>query len=170
MVNATDHALSSITLTGSAGSFEPGDYSLTNLLVPGDTLNITVNASYEILGLTLDAHEVAIYGFPVITDSDSGLGQLPDAGPRLGRNYPNPFNPSTTITFTLPSDSHVNISIYDVQGKPVKTVKDEVAPEGYNEVLWDGSDDRGEGVGSGVYFCRMTAGDRAMTRKMVLLR
>jgi glycosidase len=170
MVNAADHPISSITLTGSSASLEPGGYSLSNLLVPGDTLNVSVNSSYEIIGLTLDAHEVAVYGFPVVTGVESGQGQIPDAGLRLGQNYPNPFNPSTTISFVLPRDSHVNLSIYDLQGKAVRTVKDDFVEQGRREAVWDGKDDGGHGVSSGVYFYRLTAGDQSLTKKMVLLR
>jgi flagellar hook assembly protein FlgD len=113
---------------------------------------------------------MAVYEFESLTGTGSGEGQVPDGGVRLGRNYPNPFNPSTTITFEIPARSHVNLSIYDIQGRPVRTVTDRVMPEGPQEVVWDGRDELGKGVSSGVYFCRLTALDRTLTRKMVLIR
>ena len=168
MTNTADHALGSITLTGSAASLEPGDCALVNLLVPGDTLNVSVSPAYEISGITLGAYETAVYSFDTLTDA--GGGPAPEARIRLGQNYPNPFNPTTTIPFVLPRESRVNLSIYDVQGRPVRTVGDGIFPEGLQEIVWDGTDERGNGVDSGVYFCRLTAAGVEQTKKMVLLR
>jgi hypothetical protein len=168
MTNTADHALGSITLTGSAASLEPGEHTLVNLLVPGDTLEIVVDPTYEISGITLSAYETAVYGFDTLTDA--GGGPAPGARIRLGQNYPNPFNPSTTIPFVLPRESRVNLSIYDVQGRQVRTVGDGVFPEGSQEIIWDGTDESGNSVDSGVYFCRLTACDLTLTKKMVLLR
>jgi glycosidase len=170
MANTAPNGLGSITLTGSAGSLEPGDHTLVNLLVPGDTLNITISPAYEIIGLSMDGCEVAIYEFSSTTGVESGDGELPDAGFRLGQNYPNPFNPSTTISFVLPRESHVTLSIFDIRGRPVKTVRDEIVPEGHREVVWDGRDELGNGVSSGVYFYRLTDGEQTLTKKMVLLK
>ncbi len=170
LANTASNGQGSITLTGSASSLVPGDHTLINLLVPGDTINITVSPAYEIAGLSMDGYEVKIYEFEVLTGVESGHGSLPDAGLRLGQNYPNPFNPSTTISFVLPRESHVTLSIYDIRGRPVKTVRDEIVPEGYREVVWDGRDELGKGVSSGVYFYRLTAGEQTLTKKMVLLK
>jgi len=170
LVNTADHPVSSITLTGTSASLEPGDHDLVNLLVPGDTLSVTVSPSYEISGITLEAYETAVYEFDIATDDGFGRGEAPDAGLRLGQNFPNPFNPSTTISFDLPRSGHVNLSVYDVQGRTVRTIRDGVIPEGHREVVWDGRDEKGKEVSSGVYFYRLTAADMALTRKMVLLR
>jgi glycosidase len=170
MTNTADHGIGSITLSGSAASLEPGDHTLLNLLVPGDTLNITVTPDHEIVGLTLDAFETAVYEFESLTDDGTDHGSTPGADVRLGQNFPNPFNPTTTISFVLPEESHVNLSVYDIQGRPVKTIQDEVLPGGYSEVEWDGRDETGRTVSSGVYFYRLMAADQTITRKMVLLR
>jgi glycosidase len=170
LANTAPNALGSITLTGSASSLVPGDHSLANLLVPGDTLTITVSPAYEITGLSLDGYEVKIYEFVIATGVGPGDGALPEVGLRLEQNYPNPFNPSTTISFGLPGESHVTLSIYDIRGKRVKTVRNEIVPGGNREAMWDGRDEQGEGVSSGIYFYRLTAGDRTLTRKMVLLK
>ncbi|HER43764.1 MAG TPA: T9SS type A sorting domain-containing protein, partial [Candidatus Eisenbacteria bacterium] len=130
----------------------------------------TVSPGYEITGIILDAYETAIYGFGSPTGVESGEGLPPGAGIRLGQNFPNPFNPSTTIAFDLPRRSRVNLSIYDVQGRPVRTVSDGILPEGRREVVWDGRDEQGNVVSSGVYFYRLTSGDHSLTRKMVLLK
>jgi hypothetical protein len=169
MTNTASYTQSGITLTGYAASLEPGSHTLANLLDPGDTLNITVSPSYEIAGLSLAGYEVKIYEFVVLTGVETG-GDQPDAGLRLEQNYPNPFNPSTTISFVLPRESHVTLSIYDILGRYVNTVKDETMQEGHREAVWDGRDERGRGVDSGIYFYRLTAGGQSLMRKMVLLR
>jgi hypothetical protein len=83
---------------------------------------------------------------------------------------PNPFNPTTTVSFTLPEGAKVTLSIYDVEGKLVRTLVDETVAEGYQEHVWDGKDASGSAVSSGVYFYRLTAGDRTLTKKMILLK
>ena len=89
----------------------------------------------------------------------------------LFRNYPNPFNPVTVISFTLPASTHVNLSIYDVGGRLVSTLADRMMPGGVHEIVWDGRGSRGgRQAVSGIYFYRLRAGDEVLTRKMVLLR
>ena len=88
----------------------------------------------------------------------------------LHQNTPNPFNPSTTISFTLAEREVVTLSIYDVEGKRVRTLVDGTVGEGRHEYIWNGRDARGGSVGSGVYFCRLTAGKQSVSRKMVLLK
>ena len=88
----------------------------------------------------------------------------------LGQNHPNPFNPTTTIPFLIPEMGRVQLNIYDVRGSLVKTLFDGVLPAGFRQLTWDGTDNRGNGVGSGVYFYRMTTGKRTLTKRMTLLK
>ncbi|MDH3937674.1 MAG: lectin like domain-containing protein, partial [candidate division Zixibacteria bacterium] len=88
----------------------------------------------------------------------------------LSHNYPNPFNPSTNIHYSLASRSHVTITIYNVLGQEVNVLVDEVKSAGEYDASWDGSDFGGRGVASGIYFYRMVADDHTETAKMVLLR
>lgn len=93
----------------------------------------------------------------------------------LFQNYPNPFNPSTTIKFKVQSSRFkvpipTTLKIYNVLGQRVKTLVDEPQKPGDYEVVWDGKDDEGKEVASGIYFCKLTAGSFQKTRKMVLLR
>jgi hypothetical protein len=94
---------------------------------------------------------------------------LPE-GARLYSNYPNPFNPTTTISFELPVASHVKLEIYNLMGQKVVTLIDGRQAEGRHEVIWNGLDQDGNGVASGVYFYRLTNANHAVTKKMVLLR
>jgi hypothetical protein len=88
----------------------------------------------------------------------------------LAQNTPNPFNPTTTISFTLPERELVTLAIYDVSGQLVRTLVNNVREYGKNLVTWDGRDDAGVAVGSGVYFYRLTAGKFSESKKMVMLK
>jgi hypothetical protein len=88
----------------------------------------------------------------------------------LEDNFPNPFNPVTRIKFALKEKGHVSLRVYDVAGRLVNVLVDEVRDAGSCEVVWDGANDEGRRVASGVYFCRMEARDYERTLKMVLLR
>lgn len=84
--------------------------------------------------------------------------------------HPNPFNPTTTITFSLAAAVRTRLEIYDAAGRWSRTLVDKVLPAGPHQVLWDGRGRSGERLNSGVYFCRITAGDLSTSRKLVLLR
>jgi hypothetical protein len=86
-------------------------------------------------------------------------------------NYPNPFNPATTIRFELENDTKVSIKIYDNNGKLVRTLVDnEVKPAGVNRIVWDGKSDEGQVLPSGVYFSRIKSSEFSMIGKMLLLK
>ena len=85
-------------------------------------------------------------------------------------NSPNPFNPETTIRFTLEKVVRVTLSIYDVKGRRVTTLIDDLRSAGLHEARWDGTDAAGSSVSSGVYFYRMRAGKTNLSRRMVLLK
>ena len=91
----------------------------------------------------------------------------------LSDNYPNPFNPATSIQYSVisgQSPPHVSLKIYNLLGQEVRTLVDEVQEAGYYRVYWDGNDDRGEQVSSGMYFYRLTAGDFTAIKKMTLVK
>ncbi len=88
----------------------------------------------------------------------------------LHQNHPNPFNPSTTISFSLRDRGIVSLAVYDVAGRLVRVLIDDVMEAGPRDVTWDGRDNAGRVVASGVYFYRLEAGNFTETKKMVLLR
>jgi hypothetical protein len=89
----------------------------------------------------------------------------------LGQNYPNPFNPSTTIVFDLPKQSPVRLEVYNVIGVLIRTMlRGEVVGAGRHQIVWDGRDDRGRIVPSGVYIYRISAGDFSASLRMTLLK
>jgi hypothetical protein len=84
--------------------------------------------------------------------------------------YPNPFNPSTTIGFDLSSPGRVRLAVYDVAGRQVRVLIDRSLPSGPGSAVWDGRDDGGRAVASGVYFCRLDAGRVHETKRVTLLK
>ena len=88
----------------------------------------------------------------------------------LDQNYPNPFNPSTTIRFALPRESNVKLVVYDMTGAVVKTVLNDVLGAGNKETVWDGTNNSGVKVATGMYIYRLQAGDFTATKKMLLLK
>jgi hypothetical protein len=88
----------------------------------------------------------------------------------LRQNYPNPFNPSTTIVYSTQAAGRVNLSIYDVSGRLVKTLVDKELPTGPHKAIWDGRNDAGGMVSAGVYFARLESARRRQSRKLVLLK
>ena len=88
----------------------------------------------------------------------------------LSQNYPNPFNPATEMVYSLLQRSHVTLSVYNVLGRRVTTLVDADQPAGTHRVLWNGTDDNGNVVATGIYLYRLQAGDRVLSKKMLLLK
>ena len=88
----------------------------------------------------------------------------------LEQNYPNPFNPRTKISYGLPKEEHVKLMIYDILGRKVVTLINEVQSPGYRSLLWNGTDNYGNNVGAGMYFYSIQAGNFSQTNKMILLK
>ncbi|MFQ5510831.1 MAG: choice-of-anchor B family protein [Candidatus Krumholzibacteriia bacterium] len=88
----------------------------------------------------------------------------------LRQNVPNPFNPSTAITYDLPAAGRVRLAVYDPLGRHVRTLVDGVRPAGVATATWNGTDDNGRPAASGVYFCRLTVDGQSRTRQMLLLK
>jgi len=88
----------------------------------------------------------------------------------LAQNFPNPFNPSTVISFDLAGQSLVNLKVFDISGALVATLVDDQLPPGSHQAVWYGRDDQGRSVPSGMYFYRITAGRNIETRQMMLVK
>ena len=95
----------------------------------------------------------------------------PVSHPTLTGNYPNPFNPSTSISFSLPASGPVSLGVYNLKGQLVKILlSDAELASGPHSVIWDGTDARGQMVSSGLYFCRLSTARHTSTRKMLLAK
>jgi hypothetical protein len=113
-----------------------------------------------------------------LDDDDADAGSTTDASTpelegafALGQNAPNPFNPATTIAFTVPEGGgNVTLRIYDVSGRLVRTLVDGFEAAGTREVSWDGRDDQGQQLASGVYHYQLTAPSHSERKRMVLLK
>jgi len=88
----------------------------------------------------------------------------------LRQNHPNPFNPTTTIRFSLGATEKVKLEIFNVLGQKVRTLLDKHMTAGRHRVIWDAQNEVGHKLGSGIYFYRISAGDYVQTRKMILLK
>jgi hypothetical protein len=86
---------------------------------------------------------------------------------RLEQNYPNPFNPITTILYALTKPGRVSLKVYNLLGQKIKTLVDAHRPGGNHTVTWDGRDDRGRQVGSGVYFYQLQTEESTSVKKMI---
>ena len=96
-------------------------------------------------------------------------GLIPDEF-ALHQNYPNPFNPVTTLRYDLPEADLVNITIYDMLGREVKTLINQTQDAGYRSVIWDATNNYGKPVSAGIYLYQIHAGEYISTKKMVLLK
>ena len=124
-------------------------------------MNIGVFVPYDLASGTLGADATAV--------EDLGPAGTPDSY-SLGDAYPNPFNPETSIEFSVPAIGHVEIVVYNAAGQQVASLVNEELSAGSYRTTWDALDASGERVASGVYFYRMQAGDFADTRAMTLLK
>jgi len=88
----------------------------------------------------------------------------------LAQNYPNPFNPATTLRYDLPHGAHVRLVIYDLRGREVSRLVDAHAGPGYRQLSWDGQDQAGRELPTGIYIARLLTPEFTKTIKMVLLK
>jgi hypothetical protein len=102
-------------------------------------------------------------------EEDGSEGSIANAF-KLDQNYPNPFNPTTVINYELPRPAKVKLNVYNVLGQRIKTLANGLRAAGNHTVVWDGKDQKGRRVASGIYFYKIAAGDYTCVRKMILLR
>jgi len=140
--------------------------SFTNGEELQDSAGTWTNGSANPGTASLVTHPGDADSYPSTTSINNGTPYLFE----LGYNYPNPFNPSTIIPYTLRTNTHIVIEIYNVLGEKVKTLVNETATQGVYVTIWNGRDDLGDQVNSGIYFYHMSAGDFSSTKHMVLLK
>jgi hypothetical protein len=104
------------------------------------------------------------------TNVATSVEEVPVYSSRLFHNYPNPFNPNTVIRYEVAVPGRVTIKVYDVTGRLMQTLYDGLRSQGRFEAKWDGRNEAGRRVASGVYFCRMQSPGYAQTHKMVLIK
>lgn len=125
------------------------------------------NSSYEFPG-TID--EVVIHNQAVLSGVEENKTVALPQHFRISQNYPNPFNPTTTINYSLPIKSFVAIKIYNINGSLVKTLFEQDQGPGEYSVQWDGKDNHSQSLSSGIYLCRIKAGEYCRNLKMSLIK
>ena len=88
----------------------------------------------------------------------------------LLQNYPNPFNPSTTIRYGLEKDSYVKVEIYNILGKLITTLQNEIQTQGWHSVIWNGTNQHGKQAHAGLYLSKTTSNNKVKTTKLMLLK
>jgi hypothetical protein len=147
-----------------------------NNLINSNTANSQVDIEFTIVELT------DMYGNPYLNyEATTGIFYITenmsnsetDVFPskfQLAENYPNPFNPITTLRYDLPENGLVTIIIYDMLGREVKTLINQTQDAGYRSVIWDATNNYGKPVSAGIYLYQLQAGEYIQTKKMVLLK
>ncbi len=159
------------------GSDLPMDYAYqispaeTSYFTLSYTAGSTVNTINEILMITTNDPATPNLELPVLVtpsaNEDPGLVPFTTA---LDKNYPNPFNPETTIRFSTKEAGMVRLSIYNLKGQMIRSLVNETKAAGNHRIIWNGKDDRGNNVSSGIYFYRMDATNYSATKKMMLMK
>ena len=144
----------SILLTLNAEGIDPGNY----------TAGISINSNDPDQGTVIIPLSLTVNGM-----SSENEALLPQEF-ALHQNYPNPFNPVTRIRYDLPENSMVNITVYDMLGREVNTLVNQVQDAGFKSIIWDATNDYGKSVSAGIYLYQIQAGDFMRTEKMVLLK
>lgn len=104
-----------------------------------------------------------------VNEENASTDNLPN-GFELFQNYPNPFNPNTVIEYALPEASYVELVIYNILGQKIRVLVNQHQNAGYKRISWDGKNDQGQIVKSGMYFYRLRVGEKVSSKKMILLR
>ena len=159
-----------LTLPEGTGGTAPLTYSLSPALPVGLTFDA---ATRTIAGTPMAASE-AVYTYTV-TDANGATASLAlqtlPAAFSLADNYPNPFNPATTIQYALPQAADVELTVYNVVGQPVRTLVAEHQNAGRYVVEWDATNDSGHSLAAGMYLYRLQAGGEFLeVKKMLLLK
>jgi len=148
-------------------SFRTGDVKFKKT---SNKLNIVAGNPTDFSKIADAEHEVRHFTLIVEKKEDTGIeGEIPDTY-FINQNYPNPFNPSTTIEYGLPEESRITIKIFNILGQKVKTLVSENKPAGFYKITWNGDNDYGNKVASGIYIYRMNCSSFVMSRKLIIIK
>jgi hypothetical protein len=162
--------LNSEIITGAGSSSEPTEYTYL------DSWELVENTTYEYWLENIDFSSTTVMYGPITAtiQMNDDEDETPEVSANYGlfQNYPNPFNPSTTISFSLQEDSVVELVIYDFRGKKVTTLlkNRSISKDKVNTFTWNGCNDNGETVGTGLYFYKLKTDSFETTKKMLLLK
>ena len=137
---------------------------ILSFIVTGAPLNAFAEIPYS-----LKDNRGNIWNFTVKVTTGEGDGSAPEAFDALYENFPNPFNPTTTIKYSLKENRHTKLVIYNSLGQVICTLVNDRQDAGIHNVRWDGKDEFGKQVSSGLYIYRLKAGSFVKTRRMTML-
>jgi hypothetical protein len=136
--------------------------------------DLTITSGWE--GFVSFRHDIASHLYYAYNDSvTTSIDDDPRPGARplafqLRPNFPNPFNPRTTISYSIRETGPVHLAIYDVSGRLVRVLVAGTTPAGHHTTTWDGTNDRGQPAASGVYFLRLSSNGRHLAQKLVIVK
>lgn len=169
----TPYARQSVKILNIVNNTTLLELNSTNYYYSAPTINdIDGDGVYEMYFVEYDMNNLWRYRFLVYnTNVSTSVFENPNTLKfELKQNFPNPFNPFTTIQFNLFKPDNVKLEIYNVDGQLIKTLLEQELPPGQHEVIWDGTDNLNRKVTSGVYLYRLKTNDNELTEKMVLIK
>lgn len=158
---------------GVKDGYLPGEVMSFIIWDASEDVEIAATATYSVGDGTFENGPLAVISLLEAVSTPSAVQTAPQMLPEdtaLLPNYPNPFNPETTIRYQLSKDTEVKIEVFNLLGQRVSSLVDTRQPAGYYSITWDGLDGSGRALASGVYVYRLQAGDFVMVRKSMLLR
>jgi hypothetical protein len=144
------------------------------------SVNVQVPDSLSSIGMETRLHVYSQFAGTIYFDDLSiqnlgltavkNLNKLVPTNFTVFQNYPNPFNPSTIISYSLPTAALVKVIVYDILGREVKTLVNMNQKAGVQQIVWNGNNNFGHLVSSGIYFYKVTAGEQVQVKKMIMLK
>ena len=173
LMSATSNEIGNLDVDIIATSFSVPYVDIIEALTDNNVTVATIEWTVHVTD-GIDTVEADNAPFTVAIDGGYAMGTFTEALiPEvfaLHQNYPNPFNPITTLRYDLPENSYVNVTIYDMLGRQVKSLINQTQDAGYKSIIWNATNNYGEPVSAGVYLYQVHAGEFVQTRKMVLLK
>jgi hypothetical protein len=155
---------------------EAGVVDVNSYFLDGE-FNGTITVAFQSKGMSKDLDFELVNASVSIDNVISAVDKLESVTVKaiptvyaLSQNFPNPFNPTTTIEYSIPQSGNVNLVIYNMAGQKVRTLVNENQPASYKKVVWDGKNDMGETVGAGMYFYKLVSGNFSKIQKMTLIK
>lgn len=172
--NATNNApIQGATITAATYTATTNSVGAYSILIPIGTYSVSASAtnyvSQTTANVSVNANQTTTVNFQLTPGSGSEDQEIPVVATALNGNYPNPFNPETTISFALKDSGKVRLEIFNLKGQLVRRLLDGDLQSGHHRVLWDGKDELGRKAGSGIYYYRMQTDSYSHTRKMLLM-
>jgi len=169
----TNQPISGATVTTGEYSATTNTVGAYSILLPIGTYSVTASKqgfiTQTIQNVNVNAQQTTTINFAMVAGSDNEDYVIPVLATELKGNYPNPFNPSTTISYAIKDATDARLEIYNLKGQLVRTLANAHHKTGHYNLVWNGMDDANKPVSSGIYFYRLTTDKYQKTRKMLLV-